>query len=64
MRFQTEVTGAEWYERTDNWRVTIHTDAGYKQTLTVQAVIWAVGQFSNPVVPDIEGANNAGAQQN
>ena len=31
MRFQTEVTGAEWYERTDNWRVTIHTDAGYNK---------------------------------
>jgi len=56
VRFQTEVTGAEWNERTDSWHVAIRTDDGREETLTARAVICAVGQFSNPVIPNIKGA--------
>jgi len=58
VRFQTEVTGAQWNERTGSWQVTIRTDDGRDESLTARAVICAVGQFSNPVVPNIKGASD------
>ena len=55
--FSTEVTGAEWDDRSATWRVAIRSIDGGEETLAARALICAVGQFSNPVIPDIKGAN-------
>jgi 4-hydroxyacetophenone monooxygenase len=51
VRWNTSVTGATWDEETATWDV--HLDGG--ETLTARAVISAVGQLSNPHVPDVPG---------
>ncbi|MGV0623905.1 flavin-containing monooxygenase, partial [Mycobacterium kansasii] len=58
VRFNTEVTGATWDEDSSSWRVTIRGSNGRGETLVARALICAVGQFSNPVIPDIKGAND------
>jgi 4-hydroxyacetophenone monooxygenase len=58
VRFSTEVTRAEWDDRSATWRVAIRSINGVEETLTARALICAVGQFSNPVIPDIKGAND------
>ncbi len=58
VRFNTEVTGATWDEDSSTWRVTIRGSNGRAETLVARALICAVGQFSNPVIPDIKGAND------
>ena len=60
IRFETEVIGAEWDESTATWRVRIRSGDGTAQTLSARGLICAVGQFSNPVIPDIEGAKDFG----
>ncbi|WP_322857587.1 NAD(P)/FAD-dependent oxidoreductase [Mycobacterium shigaense] len=57
VRFDTQVTGATWDEESATWWVTIQGSDGSAETLTARALICAVGQFSNSVIPDIEGAN-------
>ena len=61
VRFDTVVNGATWDESTSTWQVTIRptdsTDSD-AETLTARGLICAVGQFSNPVIPDIEGARD------
>ncbi|OBK22917.1 4-hydroxyacetophenone monooxygenase [Mycobacterium asiaticum] len=54
VRFNTEVIGATWDENSATWRVAIRGPAG-NEALTVRALICAVGQFSNPVIPEIKG---------
>lgn len=56
IRFETEVIGAAWDEATSTWQVQIRDAAGVCETLTARGLICAVGQFSNPVIPDIKGA--------
>jgi 4-hydroxyacetophenone monooxygenase len=58
VRFSTEVTDAEWDDLSATWRVAIRSIDGGEETLTARALICAVGQFSNPVIPDIKGAND------
>ena len=58
VRFDTEVIGAMWDERSTSWQVTIRSDSGGEERLTARALICAVGQFSNPVIPDIQGASD------
>jgi 4-hydroxyacetophenone monooxygenase len=59
VRFSTEVTGAEWDDLSATWRVAIRSRIdGGEETLTARGLICAVGQFSNPVIPDIKGAND------
>ncbi|HEY9304408.1 MAG TPA: NAD(P)/FAD-dependent oxidoreductase [Mycobacterium sp.] len=58
IRFSTEVTHAEWDDRSASWRVAIRSINGGEETLTARGLICAVGQFSNPVIPDIKGAND------
>jgi 4-hydroxyacetophenone monooxygenase len=58
VRFDTEVTGATWEEESASWRVTIRGTDGSSETLSARAVICAVGQFSNSVIPNIKGAND------
>ncbi|MGB3355302.1 MAG: NAD(P)/FAD-dependent oxidoreductase [Mycobacterium sp.] len=58
IRFETEVTGADWDEPTATWRVRIRSSDGTAETLSARGLICAVGQFSNPVIPDIKGAKD------
>lgn len=56
-RFNTEVTGATWDDVSGAWQVRVREADGRAETLTARALICAVGQFSNPVIPEIRGAN-------
>lgn len=58
VRFATEVVGAAWDEESSTWRVTVRSADGVEEALTARSLICAVGQFSNPVVADIEGADD------
>lgn len=60
VRFSTEVTRAAWDEDASAWRVRVRSAAGAEEELQARAVICAVGQFSNPVIPDIKGADSFG----
>ena len=60
VKFSTEVTDATWNDETAAWQVQIRDTHGHTDTLTARALICAVGQFSNPVIPDIQGANDFG----
>ncbi len=59
VRFNTAVTGAVWDDDTSTWRVNIKGGNG-SETLTARALICAVGQFSNSVIPPITGAGTFG----
>ncbi|WP_319449857.1 MULTISPECIES: NAD(P)/FAD-dependent oxidoreductase [unclassified Mycobacterium] len=56
VRFDTQATGAVWDEDSAIWRVTIRGADGIQETLTARALICAVGQFTNSVIPNIKGA--------
>jgi len=58
VRFSTSVTGASWDDVAAAWQVSIQGSGGEMQTLTARALVCAVGQFSNSVIPDIKGAKN------
>ncbi|UXA19458.1 NAD(P)/FAD-dependent oxidoreductase [Mycobacterium sp. SMC-4] len=55
-RFSTEVTGASWDDESSMWRVVVRSRSGVEEELHARALICAVGQFSNPVIPNIAGA--------
>ncbi|EID18219.1 flavin-containing monooxygenase [Mycolicibacterium phlei] len=57
VRFNTAVTAATWDDATATWRIAVDNPDGTSDVLTSRALICAVGQFSNPVIPDIKGAN-------
>ncbi|WP_253847171.1 flavin-containing monooxygenase [Mycobacterium gordonae] len=57
VRFNTEVTGATWDDDSAAWKVLVRAADGRAETLIARALICAVGQFSNAVIPDINGAN-------
>ncbi|MFN8101901.1 MAG: NAD(P)/FAD-dependent oxidoreductase [Mycobacterium sp.] len=58
VRFDTTVTEARWDDGAGVWRVTVRCADGGTETLAARALICAVGQFANPVVPNIKGAND------
>ncbi|MGE0215861.1 flavin-containing monooxygenase [Mycolicibacterium sp.] len=60
VRFDTEVAGAAWDEASATWTVRVRGSDGAEETLRARGLICAVGQFSNPVIPDIKGANTFG----
>ena len=59
-RFSTEVSEAVWDDESATWRVAIRSADGTDEVLQARALICAVGQFGNPVIPDINGANTFG----
>ena len=59
-RFDTEVVAATWDDAAAGWRVDIRTADGGHEVLEARALICAVGQFSNSVIPNIEGADTFG----
>lgn len=56
-RFSTTVVTATWDAAVSTWRVVVRSKDGAEQQLQARALICAVGQFSNPVIPNIKGAN-------
>ena len=55
IRFETEVTGARWDERTATWAVSVRSADGAEEVLPARAVISAVGQLNRPNLPEIDG---------
>ena len=58
VRFDTEVTGATWDDESATWQVAITDRDGRAEILTARALICAVGQFSNSVIPAIKGGSS------
>ncbi|RAV03872.1 flavin-containing monooxygenase [Mycolicibacter senuensis] len=58
VRFNTEVTSAIWDDDSATWQVSIRAADGRAEAVTARALICAVGQFSNAVIPNIEGGND------
>jgi 4-hydroxyacetophenone monooxygenase len=56
IRFNVEVTAAEWDEDTATWILTTRAD-GSEDTLSANVIISASGLFSTPNLPDIDGIN-------
>ncbi len=54
IRFDTEVTSAEWSDETGSWTLCLRTPDG-EETLEAQAVVSAVGQLNRPSFPTIPG---------
>jgi cation diffusion facilitator CzcD-associated flavoprotein CzcO len=54
VRFDREVVAATWDEGSSTWTVMFHDD----QTETVDILVSAVGQLSQPVLPRIEGVDS------
>ena len=58
VKFDTEVLSAAWDDESVSWRVETRAADGGNEILSARALICAVGQFSNPVIPDIKGRND------
>jgi len=58
VRFSTEVMGATWDDESATWCVAIRSATGVEEELNARALICAVGQFSNAVIPDLKGADD------
>jgi len=58
VRFETEVTGATWDEATATWQVALRAADGTVETVSVSAVISAVGQLNRPYLPAISGRDD------
>lgn len=56
IRFNTEVTAAEFNEETMTWTVRTVGPDGREEALEAHAVVSAVGQLNRPHIPDIPGA--------
>jgi 4-hydroxyacetophenone monooxygenase len=54
IRFETEVTSAEWSDDAGSWTLCLRTPDG-EETLEAQAIVSAVGQLNRPSFPDIPG---------
>ncbi|MFC5507789.1 flavin-containing monooxygenase [Bosea massiliensis] len=55
IRFGVEVTGLTWDEAAAVWRLSIREADGSRSERRFNAVISAVGQLSQPSIPEIEG---------
>jgi 4-hydroxyacetophenone monooxygenase len=58
IRFRSEVRAAAWSDAEQRWSVVVAGPDGAEQTLTVDAVISAVGQLNRPLYPGIEGRDS------
>ena len=58
-RFGHEVTAAEFDEGRDVWVLTVETPHGI-ELIEANAVVTAVGLFTNPLIPDWEGVESFG----
>src|SRR6185503_335709 len=55
VRFSTEVIAADWSEQDVVWKVRVRDAEGREETITVAAVVSAVGQLNRPAMPEIAG---------
>ncbi len=55
IRFETEVTRAQWDDDSARWSVELRHRNGTADTIEANAVISAVGQLNRPKLPDIPG---------
>ncbi|MQA04914.1 MAG: NAD(P)-binding protein [Streptosporangiales bacterium] len=55
IRFRTEVLAAAYDDESATWQLRTRNSAGVEETLTVNAVISAVGQLNEPNYPDLPG---------
>lgn len=60
IRFSTEVESAVWSDEDLNWSVTVRSPDGSRETVTVDAVVSAVGQLNRPSMPAIPGIDTFG----
>jgi 4-hydroxyacetophenone monooxygenase len=58
IRFETEVTGAEWDDEAGTWTVHVWHPDGSTDVLEARAVISAVGQLNRPYIPDFPGKDD------
>ncbi|WP_199254910.1 flavin-containing monooxygenase [Mycolicibacterium mengxianglii] len=56
VRFQTQVTRADWDEQAKSWTVQLTRPDGTAETVSARAVISAVGQLNAPHTPAFDGA--------
>lgn len=61
IRFGHRVTGAAWQAETSCWRVEVDTPEG-PHTLEAPVLVSAIGQLSDPVMPDIDGLGDFDGQ--
>lgn len=55
VRWNTEVTRAEWDEEAARWRVTLASPDGTVQSRAASVLISGVGVLNRPLIPDIAG---------
>lgn len=55
VRWNTEVTRAEWDEEAARWRVTLASPDGAVQSRAASVLISGVGVLNRPLIPDIAG---------
>ena len=58
VRFNTAVLAAAWDDAAGEWAVTVRDAAGHSEVLRARAVISAVGQLNQPLVPELPGAES------
>jgi 4-hydroxyacetophenone monooxygenase len=58
IRFHTEVVAAEWSDADRSWSLRVQAADGGEDTVTVHAVVSAVGQLNRPSFPDIPGRDS------
>ena len=58
IRFATEVVAADWSDDASAWSVRVRDREGDEATITVNAVVSAVGQLNRPSFPDIAGRDS------
>ncbi len=58
IRFATEVVAADWSDAARAWSVRVRDREGDEATITVNAVVSAVGQLNRPSFPDIPGRDS------
>jgi 4-hydroxyacetophenone monooxygenase len=57
VRWQTEVTAAQWNDRDGMWTLALRSHDGETSTIRARAVITAVGQLNRPYIPEFDGAD-------
>jgi 4-hydroxyacetophenone monooxygenase len=57
VRFNTEVTGAEWDDDASKWNVAVRNKDGRAETLKARALVSAQGFFNATYTPTFEGAD-------
>jgi 4-hydroxyacetophenone monooxygenase len=58
IRFETEVTAADWDDGAGLWTIHLRRKDGSEETATANAIISAVGLLDRPRLPDIEGLDS------